>query len=277
MACRAAEPRPIEHVAALAEAFGDLGRTHRACSGGGDLERQREPVEAAAQVHDGIEVGTLDAHAGLAGTLEEQLHRRPRRRIGRADRRHLERRQRHHGLAGQFQRRAAGGQHGRLLADLENAPDRAGRRLQEVLAVVDQEQHLAIAGCVQQRLERLEAELRGERARDGVGIVDAGQVNTARTEREAIRGTPHRFVGECRLADTARPDHRDETPGLQPTLDVVELVVTTEQPHPRSPRQPRERSVGRPERWRHRPGRRGVTRPVTSRSTPTTPGCCASC
>ena len=165
-----------------------------------------------------------------------------------------------------------------MLADLENAPDRAGRRLQEVLAVVDQEPHLAIAGCVQHGLERLEAELRGERAMDRLGVLNAGEVNTARPEREAIRGTPHRFVGECRLADTARPDHRDETPGLQPTLDVVELVVTTEQPHPRSPRQPRERSVGRPERLQHRPGRpAGVTPPVTSRSTPTTPGCCASC
>ena len=260
VARRAAEPRPIEHVGALAEAFGDLGRTHRACSRGGDLERQREPVQPAAQVHDGIEVGTLDAHAGLAGALEEQLHRRPRQRIGRADRRHLERRQRHHGLAGQLQRRPAGGQHGRLLADLEDAPDRAGRRLQEVLAVVDQEQHLAIAGRVQQRLERLEAELRGERARDGVGIVDAGEVHAARTEREAIRGARHRFVGECRLAHTARPDQRDETPGLQPAVDVVELVVTTEQPHPRSRRQPTEHAVGRPERLRHRPGRPAVSR-----------------
>ena len=241
VARRAAEPRPIEHVGALAEAFGDLGRTHRAGARGGDLQCEREPVQPAAQIHDGIEVGTLDAHTGLAGALEEQLDRRPGQRIGRADSRHLERRQRDDGLAGQLQRRPAGGQHRRLLADLEDAPDRAGRRLQEVLAVVDQEQHLAIAGRVQQRLERLEPQLRGERARDGVGIVDAGQVHAARAEREALRGARHRFVGECGLAHTARPDQRDETPGLQPAVDVVELVITTEQPHPRSRRQPTER------------------------------------
>ena len=213
VARRPAEPRSIEHVSALPEACGDLGRTHRACSRSGDLEREREPVQPPAQVHDGIEVAAVDVHPGLPGAFEEQLHRRPHQRIGGADRRHFERRQRDHGLAGQLQRRPAGGQHGRLLADLEDAPDRAGRRLQEVLAVVDQEQHLAIAGRVQQRLERLEAELRRERARDSVGIVDAGEVHAARTEREAIRGPRHRFVGECRLADTARPDHRDETPG----------------------------------------------------------------
>ena len=143
----------------------------------------------------------------------------------------------------------------------------------QVLAVVDQEQHLAIAGRVQQRLERLEAELRGERARDGVGIVDTGEVDDARTEREATCGARRRFVGERGLAHTARPDQRDETPGLQPAVDVVELVVTPEQPHPRSRRQPTDRTVGRPG---------GGTAPVgtpgeRARCTPTRRGSCASC
>ena len=106
----------------------------------------------------------LDAHAGVAGAFEEQLDRRPRERIERVDGGHLERSQRHDGLAGQLQRRSAGGEHRGLLADLEDAPDRAGRRLEEVLAVVDEEQRLAIAGRVEQGLERLEAELRGEGA-----------------------------------------------------------------------------------------------------------------
>ena len=43
MASRAAEPRAVEHVGAVAEPFGDLGRTDRPCSSGGDLDRERKP------------------------------------------------------------------------------------------------------------------------------------------------------------------------------------------------------------------------------------------
>ena len=179
VACRAAEPRPIEHVGALTQPVGDLGRAHRARSRCGDLEREGEPVEPSAQVDDGIEVGALDAHAGVAGAFEEQLDRRPRQRIERVDGGHLERSQGHDGLARQLQRRSAGGEHRRLLADLEDAPDRAGRCLEEVLAVVDEEQRLSIAGRVEQGLERLEAELGGEGAGDGVGVVDAGEVDAS--------------------------------------------------------------------------------------------------
>ena len=64
-----------------------------------------------------------------------------------------------------------------MLADLEDAPDRAGRGLDQVLAVVDEEQRLSIAGRVEQGLERLVAELGGEGARDGFGIVDAREVD----------------------------------------------------------------------------------------------------
>ena len=254
VARRAAKSRPIEHVGAVPEAFGDLGRTHRAGARGGDLQRQREAVQPPAQLHDGIEVGPLDAHAGLAGALQEQLDGGPGLRVGRADVRHLEGRQRDHGFAGQLQRRPAGGQHRRLLADLEDASDGAGRRLQQVLAVVDEEQHLAIARRVQQRPERLEPQLGGERARDGPGIVDAGQVHTARAECESLGRTGRGFVGERGLAHTARADQRDEAPGPQPAVDVVELEVTPEQPHPAHVASLRT-VAGRPERLRHRPGR----------------------
>ena len=245
----------------MAEAFGDLGRTHRAGACGGDLQGEGEPVQPPAQVHDGVEVGTFDAHAGLVGALEEQLDRRPGQRIGRADAGYLERRQRDDGLAGQLQRRAAGGQHRGLLADLEDTPDRAGRRFQEVLAVVDQEQHLAITGRVQQRLERLEPQLRGERARHRVGIVDVGQVpRCASRARKRSVARRHRLAGKRGLAHTARPDQRDETPGPQPAVDVVELVITTEQPHPPVHAASLRSAVGRPEQLQPCPGR-----PVTSR------------
>ena len=173
----AAESRPIEHISAVTQAVGDLGRAQGARSRGGDLERQGQPVEASAQIDDGIEIRSIDVHARIAGAFEEQLDRGPRQRIECVDGRHLERCQGHDRLAGQLERRSARGEHCRLLADLEDAADRAGRSLDQVLAVVDEEQRLSIAGRVEQGLERLVAELGGEGAGDGIGIVHAREVD----------------------------------------------------------------------------------------------------
>ena len=109
--CCAAVARPIEHVGALTQPIDDLGRAHRARSCRGDLEREGESVEPPAQVDDGVEVGALDVHTGVAGAFEEQLDSGAGERIEGVDGGHLERSQGHDRLARQLQRRPAGGEH----------------------------------------------------------------------------------------------------------------------------------------------------------------------
>ncbi len=77
-----ARPSPAgqqtEHVV---EAIGDLGGTQRAGPGRGQLDRQRDAVESAADPGDGLGVsGRVERGARLLGPQDEQLRWRDRRR-----------------------------------------------------------------------------------------------------------------------------------------------------------------------------------------------------
>ena len=74
----AAKARPVEHVHAGVEPSHDLGDAHRPGAGGGDLDGERQTVDAAAQLHHRRQVGRADDGARVPAALEEQLHRRAR-------------------------------------------------------------------------------------------------------------------------------------------------------------------------------------------------------
>ena len=126
------------------EPFGDLDRRHRRDPGGGELERERHAVEGRAIGADRGQVVRVEHQPGPdgAGPFGEQLRGGvPEHRAGRdVRRRRVQRPDRHLHLVGDGERLPAGGEHRDVGAVTEDVVDERGGRVDDVLAVVDQEQ-----------------------------------------------------------------------------------------------------------------------------------------
>lgn len=135
------ETRPADHGHAVGQARRDLRDAHAARSGGGDLERQRQSVELAAQIDDRGDLVIADGDPELVTPDEKQFDGGTNPWIEVGGRRQ---RQRSHGderFARQLERRSAGGEHRGLLAGGQHPEDRVRRGVEEVLTVVDHQQH----------------------------------------------------------------------------------------------------------------------------------------
>ncbi len=125
---------------------------------GGELDRQREPVDASAELANRPQILLRDPEVGLqrAGSLlEEGLSRFE-----------LERGNRKDVLAGEMQDGSARDEDRQARRSCKE-PDEGGRRLLDVLGVVEQEQELLGAEGLGERLERLRDVGDAERLRDG--------------------------------------------------------------------------------------------------------------
>jgi hypothetical protein len=128
------------------EALDDL--LHGQCSGshGGELDRERQPIKAPAQIRDrsAVRLAQLEPARGGVCTVYEQRHgfvlAKALERLGVGGRRELERRDWQHVLSRDGERLSARGDdaHARSAAH-HRGHDRCGRRKQ-VLAVVEDEQ-----------------------------------------------------------------------------------------------------------------------------------------
>ena len=76
---------------------------------------------------------------------------------------------------------------------------------------------------MQQRVDRREPELGGERTGDSIGIADPCQIDEPDPEREPLGGTSRRHTCGSGLADATGPDERHEPTRPQPLVDLVEL------------------------------------------------------
>ena len=164
MALAVPETGAVEGVQ-VAEAVEDLARAHRPCSGGGDLERQRDTVERSAQIGHEVEMVGAEVRAGVARPLAEQPHRR-RSFFGKPGPRRRQRPEGHHRLTGEVERGPARRQHGRRLTRGEERLDGVGGALDHVLAVVGEQQGRVLGGRRQQGGERRERQLGGDRGAD---------------------------------------------------------------------------------------------------------------
>ncbi len=226
---RSPETGAVQDGGARVEPTEDVGDAERPRAGGGNLQRQGKAVETAAQLADSgrVELGRVDA--GVTNPFEEQLHRSERRRVAVVSLRDGKRRHRHHRLAGQFERRAAGGQHGGLQARPQHLQGRGGHGIDEVLAVVDQQQGRAISGRGRQRLERVKTELAGDGAEHSLRVIDSGHVDGKHAIGEPVTDAISGNDGQRRLADATRPDNGHQPLTLQPGRDLIELPVTPDQ------------------------------------------------
>ena len=211
MARRRAATPDGEHVEPLVEALDDLAGRQRARPAGGELDREREPVEPAAQLDDRVVLG---ARAGGGRAVEEErrgvLAREPH--------------QPHDLLAVDAQRRAAGRHDAQVGTARQQLLDHGGGAVEHVLAVVEQEQ----AGA---RRELLEAALEGQRVGDRAGHVGVGADGTQLAPPRALREVDP--VGQLerqpRLAGAADARHGQQAAVAQQLLGPRQVLLAAEE------------------------------------------------
>ena len=114
----------------VGQPFSDVRDGHGANPGRGEFDRQRQPVQALHDVGDGRQVSRNHRHARGGCTVEEQLRGRGR----------FERRQRPDVFAVDGQGFATGGDHPQHRGADQQPVDDVGGLVQQVLAVVHDDQ-----------------------------------------------------------------------------------------------------------------------------------------
>jgi len=240
--------------------------------GGGQLDRQRQPVEPAADLRDRrrIVVGEAEGRVGGVRPLDEERHRgdgrqdggrRHRRRIGHGQRRH-----RILPFGPDAEGRAARRQDRQPGATIEERRQLGSDR-HHLLQVVQQEQQVAASqrrrqGAPQRHAGNLaHAEGLGDRRDNEVGVADRRQTDEGDTVRELGRQVGADLERQPRLADPAGTGQRQQPHTLaQSGGDLGDLPLAADERR-RGRGQGRRRSVGRPERG---PAARGC-RPIVVR------------
>ncbi len=245
VAFRSAAPAAGEQVEALVEtlveARGDVGRRHQCDPRRRELERERDAVEAPADLADLRGVRRIDREPGLhgAGALLEQPRRRRRGHHvdrGRSLRGHVELAQRPRLFTGDAERLAARDQevHARALG--QQRIDHVAGLVEHVLAVVEDEEQPAGAERVAHRVERRQARTIGhlegleEQRVEVVAIVDGAQIALPDTAGIAAGAVGGDLQHEAALAHAAHAGDRHQTRGLHRLGDRLALALA---PHER--------------------------------------------
>jgi hypothetical protein len=218
---------------------------------GGQLDRQREPVEPGADGSDQVEVRLLDHQPGVgpAGPVDEQLDH-----LGAGSRgcRGLdgERVERQHLLARQPEAGAGRDRHGRSAAGAQHPHDQGPHLVEDVLGAVEH-QSRALAGdpghqlSLQVRADERQPRRRGDRARH-LPVGGGGQLRHHGGSVVALEGLGQ----QARLAHAAGTHDGDQRLGAEVAGQPVELLrAAHEGPQPRQGRRAgrrRRRSGGGP-------------------------------
>ncbi|MEX1357594.1 MAG: hypothetical protein WD981_03120 [Gaiellaceae bacterium] len=197
-------PPSSEEVEALRQALKDLGGGEDARPGGGQLDREREAVEAAAEL--------LDRRVGLEpGSGREQLDRLRR---GERDDGVLD-------LAAHPEQLSARHQQSQVRTGLDER-SQLRRGLHYVLQVVEQEQHLPLADMLCERTPR--AKGLGHRLGDQGGIAQRRQPDPEDAVSEVGDELRGRLDREAGLARAARAGEREEASAVaQQGADLGDL------------------------------------------------------
>jgi hypothetical protein len=232
-----------EEFEAGVEAVGEIVHGERADPRGGQLDRQRQPVQGTSDVARPLQEAPVWGEVGVggAGAVQEQLHRRTQGVAG-AGLGDFQRRDDEDLLAVHSEPLAAGGQHPERGGGREQLLDEHRRRRQQVLAVVEDQQagrgpRPAAQGGHQRgaRLD-IQADRVSGRSRHRLPIPEGGQI----CPPGILLGGD--LVGQPGLADPARADEGDQPAGGEQSADRGELAVSTHQRgHPGGQRAARRR------------------------------------
>ena len=208
---------------------------------GGQLDRERQAVDAAAHLQDrgGVVVREPERRQHQLRPLLEEPDRVVRGQRGRGRCRPVlgqrERRDRPAPLPVHAEHLAAGGEDGQGRAGAEQPLGEVGRGGRQVLAVVQDEQQRCVAHMLGDCLRGVppravgHAEAGGHRLADDGRIIDRGQLNPARAGREGRPGRAGRGQGQPGLPGPARARQREQPAARQAVQHILELTLPADQ------------------------------------------------
>ena len=239
--CRRRVTRGAEHAKAVVEALRDRRGTKCPQAPGGELERERQAVEAEADPRDvhGVLLVEREARRSRLRPLDEEPHglvvEEPARLeclLGVGD---VERRNPEHDLARHTQRLAARRQDRQLSRGAEEAVREPGSRCEHVLAVVRDEQQRARREVIDDGVDEL---LPGQRAhiecgsdgvRDAPRVREGGELDESRTVRIRRLHGAGELEREPRLAGTARPGEGEQSRAAKERLQLGKLAAAADE------------------------------------------------
>ena len=215
---------PGEEAEAVVEPGPDLVDREHGDARRGELDRQRDAVEAAADLGDGGAVARVEREPRLdqPSPVDEDPHR-----FRVADRRELVRRrqrQRAHRidlLAGDAERLAAGRDQVQCRARREHRLDDGDHGVDDVLAVVEHDQQparrhvLGQARCQRRAVDFGNAEHRGDDGDDAIAVLHRRQIDEPDAVGKGIELLARQLLRQPRLAAAADPAQRDQARGRE--------------------------------------------------------------
>ena len=210
VALRPATTAALQQPEAVRQLVGEIAECHRTDPSGGQLDGQRKAVQAVADRGDHRQVGVRRRERGVrrCGPLAEQLHPALRRRQGR----HWP-----HPLRGHADRLAARGQQRNRGTGGRDPRRQPGDRIQDVLAVVQDQQHPAAAEGVRHGFGHGHVLLAADRQHAGDGVGDrVGACHRRQLHRpdavgEPVDQGPRQLRRQSGLPDAADAGECDES------------------------------------------------------------------
>ena len=211
-----------EELEAVVQTLGDRFDRQRAHASGGELQRERNAVEAPADLDQRVRVlrGHGEPRLHGLGAIDEQPHGlelqqgvggQGRARVGNG-----QRLDRVRDLAGHVEVLAARREQPDPGARLEKLFGQVGARVHEVLAVVEDDEELAVANELDERLDHGAARLLhdAEHGRDRLGnqpcIGDRRKLDEPDAVGKFVEHVGRDLQRQPRLAETAHPEQREQ-------------------------------------------------------------------
>ncbi len=228
-------PAPAgEQAEALVEAVEQAVQGQGAQPGGGELDGQRQPVQPAADRHDDRDRVVADRQPDALGPgpVHEQRDRvrgLGRHRAGIAGLRQRQRRHPVDDLSADAERLTAGGEQAHPRASPDEGIGGLGARVDQVLAVVEDDQDVLRDQGVEQGLQGGPAGLRddpersGDGRRHGLGVGDRGQFDQPHPVAAAVEQLGGHLQAQPRLAAPAGPGQGDHARGVHQGPHLCEL------------------------------------------------------
>ncbi len=210
----------------IVETRRDLGRRHRLDPGRRELDGERDPVEARADLFDRSRV--FGRHRELCPRLGRALGEQRDRVAGEP-----ERRQRDHAFARKRESLTTRRHYRDPRRGVYQAIDEFRDRVEQVLAIVEDEQELLRAEKVEQSLveglthARLHPERGSDRLDDRLGLPDGRELAQPRAVAVARERFGRDLGRESRLADTTHAGQRDDPCIGERTHDVGQLTLAS--------------------------------------------------
>ena len=244
-------PAALQQVERGVEPGVEVGERQRPDPAGGQLQRQRQAVEAADDVGHHQRVVALEHQVGLApaGMRQERGDRRDRGDVAPARLRHRQRAQPEDVLGGQAQGLARRGEHGQVGAAVDQRGGQLAGGVDDVLAVVEHQHGRAAGQRVAGRRPHLalrhpEPQRRGQRRGDTAAVLHRGELHDGHGP-PALGGGDGRLQRQPGLAHPARSHHRYQPPAREAPAEVGQLAVPAHQRRRRPGRRAARRRDGR--------------------------------